>query len=293
MPDRHCADGADAVLRSAADVPLATLVGAFNAGYSEYVIPMSIDAAAFESMIREFSIDLHRSLVLSVAGEDSVGAGVGLLGRRGAAAWVGGLGVAPRFRRRGHGRRLLLGLLENAEAAGADEITLEVISTNDAAVALYEAVGFRHRRLLRVWSLPGGSAAATRDEATETSGEDAWTKIKSLRGGAPDLPWQRQDAAVAQALPTLRGLATAHAAAVYRTRGSTASLVQLAAVDSPAASALLGHLAREFDKVVFVNVPDGDVAAEALRELGADAELVQYEMVYSPSPAGHAAASSR
>jgi ribosomal-protein-alanine N-acetyltransferase len=51
--------------------------------------------------------------------------------------------VDPAERRRGHGRRVLRGLLEAAGERGAERATLEVASGNAAALALYRSLGFR------------------------------------------------------------------------------------------------------------------------------------------------------
>jgi ribosomal-protein-alanine N-acetyltransferase len=51
--------------------------------------------------------------------------------------------VDPAERRRGHGRRVLRGLLQTAAARGAERATLEVAGGNAAALALYRSLGFR------------------------------------------------------------------------------------------------------------------------------------------------------
>ena len=51
--------------------------------------------------------------------------------------------VAPLWRRRGLGGRAVHSLLARARAQGADRATLEVASSNAAALALYAALGFR------------------------------------------------------------------------------------------------------------------------------------------------------
>lgn len=53
------------------------------------------------------------------------------------------LGVDPSFRRRGIARALLEGLYARALAAGATRIVLEVATSNDNALRLYESGGFR------------------------------------------------------------------------------------------------------------------------------------------------------
>ena len=57
-------------------------------------------------------------------------------------AHVTTLAVAPEFHRRGIGRRVLLGLARAAVAHGAENLTLEVRVSNDAAIALYRRFGF-------------------------------------------------------------------------------------------------------------------------------------------------------
>jgi ribosomal-protein-alanine N-acetyltransferase len=51
--------------------------------------------------------------------------------------------VDPDARRRGLGSLVLRGLLESAADRGAERATLEVASTNIAALALYRRLGFR------------------------------------------------------------------------------------------------------------------------------------------------------
>ena len=51
--------------------------------------------------------------------------------------------VSPCWRRRGLGRRVLIALLDRARQLGAERATLEVASSNPAAVGLYAALGFR------------------------------------------------------------------------------------------------------------------------------------------------------
>jgi [ribosomal protein S18]-alanine N-acetyltransferase len=52
------------------------------------------------------------------------------------------LGVLPEFRRNKIGERLLVGLLEIARSLGARRATLEVRTSNEAAIRLYEKYGF-------------------------------------------------------------------------------------------------------------------------------------------------------
>ena len=51
--------------------------------------------------------------------------------------------VAPLFRRKGTGRRLMEYLLKKAPSCGIGDCTLEVRSGNSPAISLYESLGFR------------------------------------------------------------------------------------------------------------------------------------------------------
>ncbi|KAA2284603.1 GNAT family N-acetyltransferase [Arenimonas fontis] len=74
-----------------------------------------------------------------------------LLLRRGSAwARLYSIAVDPAERGRGLGRRLLADAERQARAAGRDGLRLEVRADNGAAIALYEAAGYR-----RLAALPG------------------------------------------------------------------------------------------------------------------------------------------
>jgi ribosomal-protein-alanine N-acetyltransferase len=66
--------------------------------------------------------------------------------------------VAPEQRRRGLGRQVLEELLEVARHQGAQHATLEVATTNGAAVALYRSLGFRDAGLRRGYYRNGDDA---------------------------------------------------------------------------------------------------------------------------------------
>lgn len=79
-----------------------------------------------------------------VAHDPAGGAVVGYGGITVAAgeAHVMTIAVAPSHRRRGVGRRLLVALVRAARERDATGVTLEVRESNDAALRLYEQVGF-------------------------------------------------------------------------------------------------------------------------------------------------------
>jgi ribosomal-protein-alanine N-acetyltransferase len=68
------------------------------------------------------------------------------------------LDVAPSFRRRGLGRRLLESLLERLAAAGAVRAVLEVDVRNSGAIAFYRELGFRETGRIAGYYGPGRDA---------------------------------------------------------------------------------------------------------------------------------------
>jgi ribosomal-protein-alanine N-acetyltransferase len=76
--------------------------------------------------------------------------------------------IDPRLHRRGHGRRMLVQVLELARKREAEKIFLEVRPSNDAGRALYEAFDFR-----QVGLRPGYYPA-------ETGREDALVLLRAL-----------------------------------------------------------------------------------------------------------------
>ena len=70
--------------------------------------------------------------------------------------WLGfsAVEVAPDLRRRGLGTLMGLHMMHWGAANGADECYLQVVSGNDAGVALYRSLGFteHHRHRYAVWN---------------------------------------------------------------------------------------------------------------------------------------------
>ncbi len=181
---------ADIALRPATVLTAAELAALFNAGYEGYPFPIELDEAAFTAMAEASDFDLGLSSV-AVRGDRPVG--VVVLGVRGAAGWIGGLGVVSDERRRGIGRTLMDAVLDAAVAAGLREVSLEVLESNVGATALYDGLGFVTTRMLEVWTLDGelGSAAAAEGDFEQAH---AWIRANRRH---PE-PWQRADASLAR-----------------------------------------------------------------------------------------------
>jgi acetyltransferase (GNAT) family protein len=227
-------------------------------------------------MVAAHDLDLALSLV-AFRGERRVG--VVALGVRKPAGWIGGLGVVTDERRHGIGRALMEAVLDGGVAAGIGEVTLEVLEPNLGALALYEQLGFRRTRMLEVWTLDAevGSSAAV-DGAVERA--RAW--LRSHR--ADPEPWQRADGSLPSDPEALSAaLLGDDGAALFKVGSGTVDVLQLGARTPGAAVELLKAMRGRASRVRLVNVPEGDVASDAMRRLGGRLEVRQHELAWSPS----------
>jgi len=257
----------------AAGLGLPALTALFGDAYSDYVVPMRLDERALREHVETFDVDLA---VSRVAFDGDEAAAFALVGIRGSEAWVGGMGTAPAHRRRGLGEAALTAALEAAAARGCDRVRLEVIVSNEAAIRLYERLGFEHVRDLGVWSLAAGTGESAGSEALV---DEAHGFVVAHRS-EPE-PWQRDDAVLGrlgERGATLHGhVLEGRAAVVHRIDGPAPSVLQAAATSEDAAVEALGAVANA-NGLRFLNVEDGSLLARALERLGAAEAVRQHEL---------------
>jgi len=260
----------------AADLGAATLLEVFNAGFSDYLVPLRLDEATLRAHLHENDIALDRSPV--ALGEEP--AAFALLGVRDGDAWIGGMATVPARRRNGLARQVLDAAVESAQEAGCSTMWLEVVDRNAAAVALYRARGFARVRDLVVWSLPAVDRAGEPTRAVDEREAQAW--IAAHREERE--PWQRADGTLArlrEAGAALRGRVLERSgevvgAVVYRD-ATTVNAFQLAAEDDEAADALLCAAANGRD-LHLTNAPVEGRVSRVLGKRGAHAIAGQREM---------------
>jgi ribosomal-protein-alanine N-acetyltransferase len=111
----------------------------YNRTRVDYLVPMPMSEDRLAEYIKDFDIDLGKSVVALL--DDEV-AGLGMLGLRKKSSWITRLGVLPQNRRVGIGEMIFEKMLENARAAGMTQANLEVIKGNERARALFKKHGF-------------------------------------------------------------------------------------------------------------------------------------------------------
>ncbi|MGM7701852.1 GNAT family N-acetyltransferase [Pseudalkalibacillus sp. Hm43] len=131
------------VLERMSNCRLTDVLDAWNHGFKGYFTDMTMTMDRFlQRMVHEgFSAD--DSIIAFV---DGVPAGVVLNGFREIdgkmIGYNGGTGVAPEFRRSGVGKKMMEEVFRIYEEKRADFATLEAIRDNEAAIRLYESLGY-------------------------------------------------------------------------------------------------------------------------------------------------------
>jgi ribosomal protein S18 acetylase RimI-like enzyme len=275
---------------TAAELGRGQLLEVFNAGFSDYLVPLQLDEGALRTHLRENDIALDRSPVAVDEGPVAFA----LVGVRGPEAWIGGMATAPAHRRRGLARRMLDAAIDSAADAGCETVWLEVVDRNTAAVPLYRARGFAQVRDLAVWSLPAAEGA----DAREVDEREAHAWIAAHREERE--PWQRADGTLdrlREAGAGLRGLVLERsgeiAGAVVCRDGTAVSVLQLAAADDEGTDSLL-RAAAGGRALHVTNAPADGRASRALERRGASVIARQHEMRLAlPAEAGRSGWRSR
>lgn len=266
---------------SAAEVSLEQLAAAFTASFSGYFYPMTLSAEQLARRVRFEHLDLQRSLVAKDAQDELIG--VALVGLRGEAAWVGGLGITEKYRGRGLSHELMRALMSEAREFGSSLLTLEVLRQNHVAIRLYERAGMHIARDLCIYA--------------RTTEAPALSQVSPLRIASPPLllrhfhrlhlhapAWQRTLASLL-VMNGLRGLCLGEAddprayALLRDWPDGTTYLVDLAAGESASAFALCAALSHVAGPLRIINEPAESIFNAPLTAHGFRETERQHEMV--------------
>lgn len=130
-------------IRRLSDCPLPDAVGIWNESFKGYFVDLTLTPAGYLKRLQNEEISQPHSLIAY-----SEGRPVGFLlnGLRNIGglkvAWNGGTGVNPELRKHGVGQALVHAAIELYAAEGVDRATLEALSNNEPAIALYRKFGY-------------------------------------------------------------------------------------------------------------------------------------------------------
>ena len=120
---------------------------AITTAFSDYTVTFALTEIQLRNHMSLTAVDLDRSVGCFAEGH-LIGASLNGFGN-----WLGRptvydacTGVLPEFRRKGVGTDMFQFMLPYLKRNGVEQFLLEVITTNHAAVSLYEGLGFRRSR---------------------------------------------------------------------------------------------------------------------------------------------------
>jgi len=273
-----------------ADVP--HLVQALNEclykGYRFHVV-MTEERFLHDRFLHDVDLDLT-----FLIHDDGVPRGVALVARRGARAWIAGMGVHPELRGRGIGAEMLQRVKERAALAGVEEILLEVLKDNNPARRCYLKAGFVPRR--RFFCYRGTPRQAGRRGVVQirpVTAEYVLASYRELHGASPC--WQRDFRTLNRRGEELKGIE-----ASSRGEASATLLYSKSAIadvgtwpGGPPLGVsfpdLLHHAFGSDTPFAIVNVPDDDPLHGIMQAVGYEVYAEQLDMRCELRPSGSVA----
>ena len=174
------------------------LYDAFIEAFSDYVVPFALTETQFRNHIILTAVDLERTV--GCLDDDKV-VGFSL---NGFGEWEGkptvydaGTGVIPDHRRQGVSEAMFDLMLPIFKENGAEQCLLEVVTTNTAAIRLYEKLGFyvvRELALLQCDAMIGASDEAPQNIEIREIDDPDWPLLTTFWDGKPS--WQNSVEAV-------------------------------------------------------------------------------------------------
>lgn len=130
-------------IRKLSDCPLQDGVEAFNAGFEGYFHEQRVDIHSLAKRFGQEDLSPDYSVVAYHDGKPSgiVISGIKEMGGE-IVAWNGGTGVAKELRGKGIGKKLMEAALEIYKENHVRFATLEALTKNEAAIHLYEQMGY-------------------------------------------------------------------------------------------------------------------------------------------------------
>jgi len=170
----------------------------WNDGFQGYLVDMTLSLDRYLARLTAEDLLLSRSLVALCDGQP---AGFLLNGIRNNAgqkvAWNGGTGVSPEFRGQRVGRALVEAAIQVYKEEEVGHATLEALSGNDAAIALYRKCGYEITERLVILQCAASLPASFLDDRSYLVRSVPAHVVAGLDFYRPDLPWQVQWQSVA------------------------------------------------------------------------------------------------
>lgn len=134
-------------IRDLTDITLSELHDAFMAAFADYVVPIHLTKAQLKSKLKRDAIrfDLSSGAFHNNKLVGFIMHGLGTFYDK-LTVYNAGTGVAPKFRGRNLSQELFKHTLPGIKSSGAEQVILEVIRENVAALKVYKKLGFTTSR---------------------------------------------------------------------------------------------------------------------------------------------------
>jgi ribosomal protein S18 acetylase RimI-like enzyme len=260
---------------------------AFNEAFSGYFVPLQLTKEQLLNKIRSEGIDLGYSTGAFLNGRLSgfILHAIDLIDNK-KTVYNGGTGVIPGQRSKGLTQRMYDFILPVLIAEKVDNVILEVIAENMAAIKTYEKIGFKIKRKLACYK---GESRAERNDGLiiKELREYDWDKLKTFWDFTP--AWQNSENVVERQKDNniSYGAFIDDKLAGYIVYNPLSKRVQQFAVDKhhrrkKIASGLFACISQPGTSLSLINVDEYSVGTDRfLKQIGLEKFLEQYEMQLS------------
>ncbi|GEN53478.1 GNAT family N-acetyltransferase [Halobacillus faecis] len=250
----------------------------WNEGFQDYSVPIQMVLDRFLRMLSSKRLSPAYSFIV-YDGKKPVGIVLnGIQDIEGIkTAYNGGTAVHPSYRKRGVGRLLVHSSLSMYKKENASLATLEAISDNQSAIALYETYGYKvvdHLHIMR--STPVRRDTGGNLQRLKPIEESEWKEQMS----EGDYPWQNQSFSIDEGefFKVTDGERTQGGLIFTRNDKGSITLFQLQSENK--GKECLKTLRSSYPNAIITafNIPEGSPAYEALKEEGFETQLQQVWM---------------
>ncbi|QDG77204.1 GNAT family N-acetyltransferase [Labrenzia sp. PHM005] len=272
------------------DIAAEDLCAALNLAFSDYLVPLQMDVSAFKDFQVQRGFSAEHSFVARSGNEIAAfWLASTPLKDYGNRCYTLSTGTVPAHRRKGLIKTLFHMVSNACQADGASGLQHEVITTNNGAVAVYKAMGFRRARDLLVYKVPSESLSVSVPDGFEiralTIGElpvlsdffeDVQATPQNSRAAVGSQPVTTKLIGAFQRDGTLIGWG-----AIYQSGAVVQIAVRRDVRRQGVGTAIVIALAKAVDTEVlsFVNVDaEATTLTAFLTALGGEEVLRQYEM---------------
>jgi ribosomal protein S18 acetylase RimI-like enzyme len=271
-------------IRTLKDIDLDDLLYAFNESFSDYFVPLRLSKEQLLNKINAEGVDLNFSTGAFMEGKlcGFILHAFDMMENK-KILYNAGTGVVPAQRKQGLTKRMYDFIMPVLRAEKVDNLKLEVITENTAAIKTYEKAGFKIKRKLLCYK---GEIKPVKNETLvikELPGYD-WEKLKTFADFEPT--WQNSANVLERGSHTniSYGAFINDQLAGYIVYNPLSKRVPQFGVDKKhrrkkIASTLFSHVSQPGSSSTVINVDENSAATNAfLKATGLEKFLEQYEM---------------